>query len=312
MPMLVLFHDTLWGAPLAYDEACDGVTFTTDRGLFDKADAVVFHIPEWPRDRIVAEHPLWWKLLPAKRPGQIWVARSMECEAHYPLLLDQRFMCHFDLTMSYRLNSDVPETYLGSANPEGDLVAALRRAPTRKQQAAPIAAFVSSGFDLSGRKAYLSELARHIPIDFYGRFMNNRRLENDRGRSSKLDAIAGYRFTIAFENARGTDYVTEKFFEPLLVGSVPIYLGASNVSAFAPATNAFIDTARFIGPAELAVHLGGFMQDETAYNSFFSWKDQPFSETFLRLLSLEEAPPLRRLCHALLSREQAGLAKVRP
>jgi hypothetical protein len=90
--MLILFYNTMWGAPLEVPEnlpADCGVS--TDRGRYADADAVVFHIPEWGTWRRI--------LLPRKRSGQVWVAWSMECEQNYPLLLDPVFMRRFDLTM---------------------------------------------------------------------------------------------------------------------------------------------------------------------------------------------------------------------
>ena len=38
--------------------------------------------------------------------------------------------------------------------------------------------------------------------------------------------MAKYKFTIAFENAIGDDYITEKLWRPLILGSVPIYMGS--------------------------------------------------------------------------------------
>lgn len=41
-----------------------------------------------------------------------------------------------------------------------------------------------------------------------------------------LSFVAKYKFTIAFENAICNDYITEKLWRPLIVGSVPIYYGS--------------------------------------------------------------------------------------
>jgi len=38
--------------------------------------------------------------------------------------------------------------------------------------------------------------------------------------------VGKYKFTIAFENAICDDYITEKLWRPLIVGSVPIYYGS--------------------------------------------------------------------------------------
>ena len=59
--------------------------------------------------------------------------------------------------------------------------------------------------------------------------MQNRLLEEDTGRNSKLNLYRKYKFVIAFENAIEEDYVTEKFYDPLLAGSVPVYLGAPSI-----------------------------------------------------------------------------------
>lgn len=41
--------------------------------------------------------------------------------------------------------------------------------------------------------------------------------------------MAKYKFTIAFENAIGDDYITEKLWRPLILGSVPIYMGSPSI-----------------------------------------------------------------------------------
>lgn len=43
--------------------------------------------------------------------------------------------------------------------------------------------------------------------------------------------LARYKFVLAVENAECEDYVTEKLWKPLSIGSVPIYMGAPNVKA---------------------------------------------------------------------------------
>lgn len=44
-----------------------------------------------------------------------------------------------------------------------------------------------------------------------------------------LNKIGDYKFSIAFENALCEDYITEKLWRPLIVGSVPIYIGSPSV-----------------------------------------------------------------------------------
>ncbi len=61
----------------------------------------------------------------------------------------------------------------------------------------------------------------------------------------KLAVLKNYRFCYAFENYLNNDgYITEKIFDPLMVGSVPIYLGATNIADYIPA-GCFIDAREF-------------------------------------------------------------------
>lgn len=297
--MLILIFDPHWGHPLGQDDIIEGVEITSDRARFEEADVVLCHLPEWKQDRIIARRPWYWELKPKKRPGQIWVACSLECEDHYPIMRDARFLQHFDLSMTYRLDSDIPTTY---AIPFGSVAAmldAFRRPPPPKTQEALLVSFVSSEVDRNDRRAYLYELSRHVAIDGYGKFMNNRRLPADKGRESKLGVISSYKFTIAFENARSNDYVTEKLFDAFWAGSVPVYFGAPNVEKFVPGRDSYIDAARFADPKDLADHLIAIARDDAAYRRFFAWKDEPLREAFMALVEREARTPIARLCDRL-------------
>ena len=94
----------------------------------EKADAVVFHIPSM----------FSWSAV-HKRPGQKWVAWSAESDVNYPLLRDRAFMARFDLTMTYRLDSDVPVTYI-----EEWIYGQLRRPPVPKTENATAVIFLSN------------------------------------------------------------------------------------------------------------------------------------------------------------------------
>lgn len=295
--MLILFHETMWGHPVELLGAPDGVELTTDRSRIEQADAVVFHIPEWSRHA------------PQKMPGQLWVAWSMECEEHYPLLKSPAFMSQFDLTTTYRLSSDVPTPYVDQ--PVSEIVQGFARPASIKTETAPLACFISSKYNLSGRQTYLQELAKHITIDSYGKFLNTRKLDADNGRDSKIATSRAYRFTIAFENACSEDYVTEKFFDPFWAGSVPVYLGAPNVADFAPGEHCYIDAIDY-SPRELADYLNTLVADEEAYSAYFAWKNRPFRPAFVKLLQRTERPWLERLCAAIRHRRPGAICDRHP
>src|SRR5690606_26281037 len=132
---------------------------------------------------------------------------------------------------------------------------ARRRTLAPKTSTAAVAMFQSSNVNLSGRDRFMKELSQQIEVHSYGRFMNNRALEgSDRGRETKIETIGRYPFCIAFENSVCDDYVTEKLYDPLWAGTVPVYFGAPNVADFAP-RHSYIDATNFSGPRELAAYL---------------------------------------------------------
>ena len=44
-----------------------------------------------------------------------------------------------------------------------------------------------------------------------------------------INLVSKYKFAISMENGICKDYITEKFWRPLAVGTVPITLGAPNI-----------------------------------------------------------------------------------
>ncbi len=277
MPVVLL----LWNPP-AWAPAAGvrpGYEITHDRSRLPQAGAVVFHVPTLPA---VLRLP--------KPAGQLWVAWSMESAAMYPTLADGQFLRAFDLTMTYRLDSDVPVPYF-----EPGLLADLLQPPAAKSAPAPAVLFLSNAEERSGRTEYAAELMRHISVDSYGRCLNNRTLAEDRGRATLREVIRGYRFTLAFENSLAADYVTEKFFAPLAAGSVPVYLGAPNVADFAPGERCHLDVRDFPGPRELAAHLTALAADEAAYAELLAWKRRPLRTDFVRRVEAWSRSPFDRL-----------------
>lgn len=61
---------------------------------------------------------------------------------------------------------------------------------------------------------------------------------------SKWETLSAYRFSLCFENMPMTGYVTEKLFDCLYAGTVPIYWGAPNIDELVPA-GAYVDMRQF-------------------------------------------------------------------
>lgn len=283
---IILIYNKLWEEPLTYQEEDlpDGYSITTDRSMMERAAAVVFHIPN-----LDSQLPPNKKLL--KKKGQIWIAWSMESEAHIPQLIDPSFMDKFDLTMTYHAESDLRVTYI----PE-DFKDLIKRPISEKKPGNIASAFISSPYDKSGRLQLLIQLMERIKVHSYGRILNTHSLLYDNGRDTKLDLISTYKFTFAFENAAVRDYVTEKFYDPLIVGSVPVYLGAPNIEDYAPGENCYIDASKWDNPKELADYLLELSENDDMYNKYFEWREKPLRKEFTDLQNITKEHELVRLC----------------
>lgn len=82
----------------------------------------------------------------------------------------------------------------------------------------------------------------------------------------KRDVMGRYRFAFCYENIRGVPgYITEKIFDAFFSGTVPVYLGADNITDHIPA-DCFIDRRAFRSCSELYEHLKGM--DDSTYRGY--------------------------------------------
>lgn len=69
--------------------------------------------------------------------------------------------------------------------------------------------------------------------------------------ASKGEVLLRAKFSICYENIRGGDgYLTEKLFDSMIFGCLPVYIGASDVAERIP-PDCYIDGDRFASPADL-------------------------------------------------------------
>ena len=277
-----------WSDPWIDREEASALThgridWTTDPDAFDTADLVVVPLPSA-------------RALPLRRPhaAQVWALWSQESIVNFSTLKDVRLLRQYDLRMTYRLDADITIPYfqLDAFDRLQPLV------PLAEREVAPLSAWVSAARDRCGRAGYLRELVDAMPVDSYGRVHQTRTLPSDAGTASKLATIAQYRFTLAFENSLTPDYVTEKLFQPLVMGSVPVVRGAPNVAEFAPSPESYVDATAFASAEQLARHLLSI--DDTTYARFHRWREDGSIERWRqRWAPIVGRHPLQRLADAL-------------
>jgi len=71
---------------------------------------------------------------------------------------------------------------------------------------------------------------------------------------NKLATMSRYNFAICFENEISPGWITEKIFDCFLAGTIPVYLGAPNITDYVP-PDCFIDFRRFKNYDALKEHL---------------------------------------------------------
>jgi hypothetical protein len=122
----------------------------------------------------------------------------------------------------------------------------------------------------SARRALLREAEQTAAafVDLYGRGWNGEQVSwcplyqnrpylcwRGKASGSKAELSAQYRFVLAFENYRGNlGYISEKIFDVLFAGSVPVYLGEERVTEFVP-QDCFVDACKFNNHRDLLMYL---------------------------------------------------------
>ena len=241
--------------------------FTTSRAEHSTADGVLFHWPtregSMPTKRADGTQPWVMMYLESGGDGRPWPRAQM------------------DLLSTFALDSDVPLTYF---SPQWSLDAFLKKElPLHEKrgnlggagtQRALATAFISNC--AKERTPYLLELMQHLAVHNFGSCHGNAKEPGAEGRDANANkewVAARYPFHLAFENDRAGHYVTEKLFNALSSGSLPVYWGSKSVSDIVPFQNSFIKADDFASPQALAEYMRQVAADPALYASFFAWKE---------------------------------------
>src|SRR5262249_12625468 len=78
---------------------------------------------------------------------------------------------------------------------------------------------------------------------------------------SKSATLGQYKFALCFENSILKGWITEKIFDCFFTGTVPVYLGAPEITNYVPA-DCFIDMRQFPGYEDLRKYLRSLDQEK--------------------------------------------------
>ncbi len=219
-----------------------------------------------------------------------YMTSSMESEVHYPQLAEVREgRTNFDWVASYRLDSNNPVAYF-----DWRTFDYFRKVEKKHKSNVPTVVSFISNCGPQKRLDYIRALSKYIPVENYGEC-----LKNQAGRPHKSEVIPYKEFTLVFENSETLDYSTEKLYDALSYGSVPVVLGPPNVGRLVPDLHSYIDVKDFASPKELADYLIFLHKNPIRYNEYLDWKTRGFDPIFEKRIDMSLLHSRCRLCLSL-------------
>ncbi|KAJ8720915.1 hypothetical protein PYW08_006380 [Mythimna loreyi] len=229
----------------------------------------------------------------SRSPHQKYMYFNMESSDYYPVC-DVRFDGFFNWTVTYKLNSDIPFTYLLIRDKKGRIVGPKRKMRWKRgimrtnkddfddfddrlrvQNKTKAAAwFVSNCYTKSGREGFARALANALKpygftVDVYGKCSTLKCQDNSTFNCGYL-LKKNYYFYLSMENSFNEDYVTEKLLTALYNDVIPIVYGGADYSRFLP-PGSYID-GRKQHVKELAAMMDRLIHSPKEYNKYFRWK----------------------------------------
>ncbi|XP_073678214.1 4-galactosyl-N-acetylglucosaminide 3-alpha-L-fucosyltransferase 9 [Garra rufa] len=232
-----------------------GCRLTDNRDQFNSAHGVLFHHRDIHGD--LSNMPT----LP-RPPFQKWIWMNMESPSNSAQHSTLNNL--FNLTATYRLDSDITVPYGRISEKTGE-----KTTFTIPNKDKLVCWIVSNWKSNHKRSQYYEKFKQYITVEAYGRGFS--RPVSNEGYS---DLVSSCKFYLSFENSIHKDYITEKLYNPLKLGTVPVVLGPprKNYEELIPG-NAFIHVDDFSSPKELAEHLKLLDQNEDLYRQYFTWRE---------------------------------------
>ena len=231
---------------------------TDDRRLYSSADGVLIHHRDIARD--LSNLP---KLPRPYFQKWIWMLFESPQNSQRVPGLDNLF----NVTMNYRQDADIVMREQLELKPQ-------ETEEPLKNKSKTVCWVVSNWNENHARVKYFNELKKHITVEAFGNHF-----QRTLSKEEYTQTMESCKFYLSFENTHersdhtAIDYITEKLYNPLRLGAVPVVLGPPRHSyeKFIP-KDSFIHVDDFNNPKELADYLNMLDQDEDKYHQFFSWQ----------------------------------------
>ena len=230
------------------------------------------------------------------------IYRTMESATNMPLSQFDKARAQYDIVMTPNLRTHVPTPYFSWV-----IFDFMRPVmfPQKLDSQYLSSAFISNCVARNFRlQAVTSFIDNGIPTNFHGKCSasvapigpNSPTQWKGRKDGNKDETMAKYKFHFAFENSQEEDYVTEKFFSALVVGTVPVVIGAPNIADFAPSDNSIFVVTSLDDVEPVAKMMKALSLNETEYQKKLAWKQDGPSDRFKALVDLSVVHSSCRLC----------------
>ncbi|XP_070847698.1 4-galactosyl-N-acetylglucosaminide 3-alpha-L-fucosyltransferase 9-like [Chaetodon trifascialis] len=249
----------MWPFGRKFDLSCDIFNIkkchlTDDKSLYYKAHGVLFHHRNINKANLPREPRPWF---------QKWVWWNMESPANSAPISELNHS--FNLTCNYRLDSNIPVPYgyLAPVTSEDESF----KLPAKDKLVCWI---VSNWKPNYKRVQFYNEMTKHIKIHTYGRAF-----DQDVSNEDYVKIVSSCKFYLSFENSVYKDYITEKLYRPMSLGTVPVVLGPprQQYEDHIPG-DSFIHVEDFSTPKELAERLTYLDQNNSEYMRYLSWRSR--------------------------------------
>ena len=261
--------------------------YSSNHSLYNISDVIMFHTRHVSNRRAMPSFRL---------PHQHWMTYLRESPTRNAKVMTP-YNTWFNWTIAYTMNADIIKPY-GICLPNREKVAkdpssitdAIRRVYGKRADSMPwvkqnniynytsfnhaegktrlVLWAVSNCRSPSRRENYVNQLKRHIKVDIVGKCADN---ERDTSNPPVTKLLRSHTFYLSFENSICPEYITEKVWQRMYIGILPIVLGGADYKSFLRA-HSYIDVKDFASPEALAAYLHKLDKNDHLYNEYFAWK----------------------------------------
>ncbi|XP_045211550.2 alpha-(1,3)-fucosyltransferase 10-like [Mercenaria mercenaria] len=286
---VILWWTPFTGDPGTYRKCGENMCFfTVDRHYYRHKQTKVLMF--YGTDINVKDLPL------PREPHHEWALMHEESPKNDYILTQPEFLPLFNHTSTFKRESDFPLTlqYVESVAwlESNKYLVSTEDKSALQRELAPVFYAQSDCNVPSDRDSFVEMFMEYMKVDSYGSCVHNRdlptHLVNPLPGMEHEDFFrlqAKYKFSFAMENAVCDDYITEKLWRPLMLGSVPIIHGSPKIKELLPDEHSAIIVSDFKSPEELAEYIQHLNNNDEEYNKYLQWKKTGITnKSFLQMM----------------------------